>query len=81
MLYIDQPVEVGFSYDSLINGTINQMKDPFTVTPWSSNSSLPKSNETFFYGTFAAQNPKTAPSTTETSTKALWEFLQTWLQE
>lgn len=81
MLYIDQPVQVGFSYDSLINGTINQMNNPFSRSDWDFSSGLPETNETFYYGTFAAQNPKTAPSTTETSTKALWEFMQTWMRE
>ncbi|KAK9778452.1 putative Alpha/Beta hydrolase protein [Seiridium cardinale] len=32
MLYIDQPVQVGFSYDTLINGTVNEVLTPFDVT-------------------------------------------------
>lgn len=31
MLYIDQPSQVGFSYDTLVNGTIDQIESPVAV--------------------------------------------------
>ena len=32
MLYIDQPVQTGFSYDTLVNGTIDETVNPYIVT-------------------------------------------------
>jgi hypothetical protein len=82
MLYVDQPVQVGFSYDSLINGTIDQLISPFAVTPDRANLSVvPSVNNTFLAGTFASQNNATTANTTHDAALAIWHFMQTWTQE
>jgi hypothetical protein len=82
MLYIDQPVQVGFSYDSLINGTVNEIDSPFAVMPMDSQASeAPSVNSTFFTGTFASQNNTTTANTTQHAALAIWHFMQTWTQE
>ncbi|KAH7025650.1 Alpha/Beta hydrolase protein [Microdochium trichocladiopsis] len=70
MLYIDQPAETGFSYSSLVNGTINAPKSPFTVgEPQATNSSI-------IAGTFSSQSHTFAPNTTDVTAAAMWQFLQ-----
>lgn len=82
MLYLDQPVQVGFSYDSLINGTINEPRSPFAVTP--KNLSLADFSQdtlTAVPGTFASQYVASTANTTFIAARASWYFLQTWIQE
>lgn len=82
MLYIDQPVQVGFSYDSLVNGTVNELLSPYVVTPMDSKASeVPSVNSTFFVGTFASQDNTTTANTTQHAALAIWHFMQTWTQE
>jgi carboxypeptidase C (cathepsin A) len=58
MLYIDQPNMVGYSYDSLVNGTMNQAPTDaasshaaMQIVDFSKNA-VPSTNDTFFVGTF-----------------------------
>ena len=82
MLYIDQPVQVGFSYDSLVNGTINQLLSPVNVTVEDfSTSGVPAENNTFLVGTFPSQNPNKTADTTSDAALAIWHFIQTFTQE
>jgi hypothetical protein len=82
MLYIDQPVQVGFSYDSLTNGTIDEIQSPFIVTPQDfDKTGVPETNSTFLTGTFSSQDLGNAPNTTSSAARAAWHFMQTWLQE
>lgn len=82
MLYIDQPVQVGFSYDSLVNGSINQIISPVNVTVEDfSTSGIPAANATFLLGTFASQNPLSTANTTSNAALTVWHFLQTFIQE
>ena len=82
MLYIDQPVQVGFSYDALVNGTINQLSSPVNVTVEDfSRSGVPAENNTFVVGTFPSQNPNTTADTTSDAALAIWHFMQTFTQE
>ncbi|KAH8895308.1 alpha/beta-hydrolase [Thozetella sp. PMI_491] len=75
MLYVDQPVQTGFSYDTLINGTINEPKSPFTVGKSSST------NSTVISGVFSSQNSTLAPKSTVATAAAMWHFMQVWMQE
>ncbi|KAF4629190.1 hypothetical protein G7Y89_g8959 [Cudoniella acicularis] len=54
MLYIDQPVQVGFSYDTLANGTFNILSTSLRpVISDFSVSSIPEQNDTLFlFGAF-----------------------------
>lgn len=90
VLYIDQPVQVGFSYDTLNNGTydllaMNVMDDsysgPFPIKLDDFTDGIPETNSTFYVGTFASQNATQLPNSTEHAAVALWHFAQTWFEE
>jgi carboxypeptidase D len=81
MLYIDQPVQTGFSYDTLINGTIDEAFLPYVVTPLSPSSPPPELNSTVLLGTFPSQNPMSTANTTSTAALAAWHFMQIWIKE
>lgn len=79
MLYIDQPVQTGFSYDALTNGTLDTTTA--TITPTDFSSGIPEQNNTFYVGTFPSQNPANTANDTANAAKAMWHFAQTWFQE
>lgn len=81
MLYLDQPVQVGFSYDSLINGTIEESASPFLVTPFDATKGTPKLNTTHIEGIFPSQNVSNTASTSSTAALAAWHFMQIWIHE
>jgi carboxypeptidase D len=82
MLYLDQPVQTGFSYDTLINGAIDETDLPYVVIQdKAATSPPPAGNSTFLRGTFSSQNFKTTANTTATAALAAWNFLQVWLQQ
>lgn len=78
MLYIDQPVQTGFSYGSLINGTLNLIDG--TITPLEEGSTF-TGNETVLLGTFPDQNPLGTTLGSKRGAVALWHFMQVWLNE
>ncbi|KAL2833105.1 Alpha/Beta hydrolase protein [Aspergillus pseudoustus] len=78
MLYIDQPNQVGFSYDVPTNGTYDQITGIRDVSPF---SIVPEQNNTFYVGTFPSLNASTSANTTENAARALWHFAQTWFEE
>ncbi|KAK8860054.1 Alpha/Beta hydrolase protein [Apiospora arundinis] len=78
MLYIDQPVQTGFSYDRLINGTIWEANNPFMVTPVKSLAEA-KVNATNLAGVFSSQEELSTANTTATAAHAAWQFMQTWM--
>lgn len=91
MLFIDQPVQVGFSYDTLNNGTAdlllsNPMEDgdlehsPIRLGGFE-DGEVPETNATFYVGTFASQNLTQTPNSTDHAAVALWHFAQTWFEE
>lgn len=80
MLYIDQPVQTGFSYDRLINGTIDEFASPFAVTPQESLDSAELSN-TVLAGIFSSQDPLSTANTTLNAARAAWHFMQIWMTE
>ncbi|KAH6847317.1 Alpha/Beta hydrolase protein [Chaetomium sp. MPI-CAGE-AT-0009] len=85
MLYIDQPVQTGFSYDVLTNVTIQlNVEDPSQplITPTNfTDGEIPLTNNTFWVGTTGSQKVSQTTNTTERSAHAMWHFLQTWLFE
>lgn len=82
MLYIDQPVQVGFSYNNLVNGTLDEIPTPFLFRPQNFTlTGLPETNSTFLTGTFASPNVAAAPNTTIATAPAMWDIMQTWIQE
>ena len=79
VLYIDQPLQTGYSYDKLTNGTLDQLSA--VLTPADFSSGVPQSNETYLVGTFASQNNSATANTTESAAMAIWHFAQIWLSE
>jgi carboxypeptidase C (cathepsin A) len=85
MLYIDQPVGSGFSYDKLVKSTYNLI---FTGDEGGSGSAiqsieswgdhLPAENTTFLYGTLPSQNVLHTANTTDVAAVTLWHFQQAW---
>ncbi|KAI9890360.1 MAG: hypothetical protein M1814_004270 [Vezdaea aestivalis] len=72
MLFIDQPNQVGFSYDQLAKGTYNLVTERLQSTvyqndfpPW-----------TQLQGQFSSDNPSYTTNTTEVSAFAIWHMLQ-----
>jgi hypothetical protein len=82
LLYIDQPLQTGFSYDRLVDGTINQALSPIYVEVADfSISGMPIVNNTFLAGTFPSNDPSTTARSTSDAAFAIWHFMQTWTQE
>ncbi|KAI9374944.1 Alpha/Beta hydrolase protein [Aspergillus egyptiacus] len=78
MLYIDQPNQVGFSYDVPTNGTYDQLTGVHDLSDF---SEVPEQNSTFYVGTFPSMNASSSVNTTESAARALWHFAQTWFTE
>ena len=82
MLYIDQPVQVGYSYDVPTNCTVALNRSlNYVVSPSDFSDEVPKQNSTFLVGTLASQNLTYAPNTTVHAAHALWHFAQTFFEE
>ncbi|KAK7192631.1 hypothetical protein DPSP01_006571 [Paraphaeosphaeria sporulosa] len=81
MLYLDQPIQVGFSYDTLTNGTIDLVKTPFNFEPADFSDGVPETNLTFLTGTFGSKDKSKAWNTTIAGAPVMWEFMQAWIQE
>ncbi|KAK7949319.1 uncharacterized protein PG986_010205 [Apiospora aurea] len=83
MLYLDQPAQVGFSYDVLTNATWKVGADGgFTIVPTNfTDDNLPVTNLTSHYGTFGSQSQSQTANTTAQAAHALWYFVQTWVSE
>jgi carboxypeptidase C (cathepsin A) len=79
MLYLDQPSQVGFSYDIPTNGTLD-IKE-FIITPTNFTEKPPVSNFTFRAGTFSSQSLNTTANSTIHAAHAIWHFVQTWFSE
>ena len=82
MLYIDQPNQVGFSWDILTNGTKDQTEsEDDNLAPVDPTAPLPALNSTFSTGTFPSQQPANSANSTVNAARALWHFAQVWFQE
>lgn len=95
MLFIDQPVQVGFSYDALYNGTLDLLEaagleaqvggedlaGPIRLRDDFAEGGVPETNATFYVGTFPSQNMSRTADSTEHAAVALWHFAQTWFEE
>lgn len=79
MLYIDQPNQVGFSYDVPTNGTYDQISEAWNVSKWTHG--VPSQNNTFYVGTTTSQKEKSTANSTENAARSLWSFAQTWFTE
>lgn len=77
ILFIDQPAQVGFSYDVLTNMSLNLLDETLSVPP----SAVPASQPayTFLNGTFGTNNGSATANTSAIAAQAIWHFLQGWL--
>ncbi|RKU45279.1 hypothetical protein DL546_005877 [Coniochaeta pulveracea] len=93
MLFIDQPTQVGFSYDVPTNCTVQPIADgdehdggvegsrEYAVTPADFSDGLPELNLTHRVGTFSSQNATQTENSTRVAAHSLWHFAQTWFFE
>jgi carboxypeptidase C (cathepsin A) len=77
MIYIDQPSQVGFSFDTLSNGSLNLLNNDINVPP----AVLPPEQPayTFLDGTFSSQDYHDTTNTTQIAAYAIWHMLQGFL--
>lgn len=79
MLYIDQPVQVGLSYDSLKNFTLDLLTgERKEIT---AGESIPGQNSTFLVGTYPSDNSNSTSQGSRNAAMAMWQFAQVWFQE
>jgi len=84
MLYIDQPTQVGFSYDIPTNSTFSPdgMGIAFQATPADfSHGPIPESNLTYRIGVSSSGKASHTANSTAQAAHALWHFAQTWFFE
>ncbi|KAK1757178.1 serine carboxypeptidase [Echria macrotheca] len=81
MLYIDQPNQVGFSYDVPTNATFSPQDFGFLSEPADFSDGVPETNMTFMVGTVSSGKPNSTAHSTAQAAHALWHFAQTWFFE
>jgi carboxypeptidase C (cathepsin A) len=75
-------VQAGFSYDTLINGTLSLAPDnTYPDLPLPKNKPIPPQNNTFYVGTFPSSEPFLAINGSANAARALWKFTQVFTQE
>ena len=87
MLYVDQPVGVGYSYDTLVKSTqdllfLGKPKESTGITPFEAyEGHVPPENTTFKYGMFPTQDYNRTANTTGIAAVTLWHFAQVWFSD
>ena len=87
MLYVDQPVGTGYSYDALVKSTqdllfIGKPKLATGITPFEAyKGHVPAENTTFKYGMFPTQDYNKTANTTGIAAVTMWHFSQVWFSE
>lgn len=77
IIYIDQPVQVGFSYDIATNASLNLVDEVISYPPTSVPNTQP--SYTFLNGTFGSANPASTANTSAIAAQSIWHFLQAFL--
>lgn len=77
ILYIDQPNEVGFSYDVPTNITLDLLKSTTSFPPINAPPDQPA--YTFLNGTLSSNNINRTANTTEIAAHSVWHMLQGFL--
>ncbi|KAL8855106.1 MAG: hypothetical protein Q9221_000012 [Calogaya cf. arnoldii] len=77
IVFVDQPNQVGFSFDKLTNGSLNLLDSTVAVPP----SGVPagKPDYTHLDGTFSSNNGSSLANTTEIAAHTMWHMLQGFL--
>ncbi len=76
MLYIDQPVQTGFSYDVAVPGVVNTVTSEHDTT-----GATAPSGWTAIGATLASQDPAHTANATGNAARAIDHFLQLWFDE
>ncbi|KEF51630.1 uncharacterized protein A1O9_12265 [Exophiala aquamarina CBS 119918] len=77
IIFIDQPVQVGFSYDTATNASLNLLDESILIPPGPRPLTQPEF--TFLNGTFGSGNPSFTANTSQIAAQSIWHFLQTFL--
>ena len=77
VLFIDQPNEVGFSYDEATKGSLDLFSGEITEPPSSALDS--STSDTFLNGTFSSNNASNTANTTQIAAHTIWHMLQGFL--
>ncbi|KAH8801618.1 Alpha/Beta hydrolase protein [Xylogone sp. PMI_703] len=77
ILFIDQPNQVGFSYDTPTNCSLDLLTSNLYTPPQELPNSQPA--YTFLNGTFSSLNSNNTANTTEIAAAAVWHMLQGFL--
>ena len=80
LLYIDQPVQSGFSYDALVSGILQQVPGIYTPEPFTSDPPF-QPNSTTTYGTIPSQILSHTANTSQQVARQLYQFTQVWVNE
>lgn len=77
ILFIDQPNQVGFSFDKRVNGSLD-LSDSMVTFP-SSSAPAGQPEYTYLNGTFSSNNGSASANTTEIAAHTIWHMLQGFL--
>ncbi|EFR01939.1 carboxypeptidase S1 [Nannizzia gypsea CBS 118893] len=78
LLYIDQPVQTGFSYDVLTNATFDFKTN--ILSPEGPDHD-PNKDGTLLAGTFGSGDPSKTANTTLNAARQFWNVVQVWSQD
>lgn len=77
ILYVDQPVQVGLSFDTPTNRSLNLLDETFSSLPIAAPETQP--SYTFLNGTFSSGEIEFSANTSAIAAHAIWHFLQAFL--
>lgn len=78
MLYVDQPVGVGYSYTTITEGVLNLLTQEFSPLE---DGETPELNLTTLQASISTPKEAFLVNNTETAAKMMWKFAQVWFQE
>lgn len=77
LMFIDQPDQVGFSYDTATRASLDLLSGAFSYPPKSVSNGQP--SYTFLNGSFSSGNPTFTANTSNIAAQATWHMLQGFL--
>jgi carboxypeptidase C (cathepsin A) len=78
LLFIDNPVQTGFSYDRLSNGSLNLLDQSIVYPAVSTPRTQPFYS--FLNGTFSSNDQTATANTSQLAAHSVWHFLQAFLR-
>ncbi|KAF4589883.1 Peptidase S10, serine carboxypeptidase [Ophiocordyceps camponoti-floridani] len=78
MLFIDQPLHVGFSHDTPTKGFLNVLNDEIMIPD---DGQEPPKGNTIIPGTFSSQDPLSTANTTVNAARHFWNFMQVFQRD